>query len=273
MAREGESPRYQARIPALENRDVLEYWVAARDTEGNRVETAPVYLPIGGRSREMISLLARRDFVGDWVAGRGWEGAARLAPSPGRRDSARLDLSGGLYTIWILAGGRGQAIEVYVGNQRVGSIDPGLPDGWQQVGRLRLESGRHEVRVVSAVDPAAPPGAQPHYAEVIFSADSSFTPPTNRLVDLYDSIYLLAPAPDTTLRGQVELIATGAGNITAAEFSLDGEVLRRVSGPPFRLTVNAERLPPGAHTLRVEAVDRAGPTGLAVEVPVTVAGR
>jgi hypothetical protein len=90
---------------------------------------------------------------------------------------------------------------------------------------------------------------------------------------LYDSIYLLAPTPDSTLTGEVELVATGAGNVIAAEFSLDGEVLRRVSGPPFRFSVNAGRLPPGPHVLRVEAVDRVGPTGLAVEIPVTVAGR
>lgn len=273
MTRAADSPRYQARIPALENRDVLEYWVIARDNEEHRVETAPVYLPIGGRSREMISLLARRDFVGDWIAGRGWEGAARIAPLPGRKDVARLDLSGGLYTVWMLAGGRGQIIEVYVGNQRVGSIDPQLPDGWQQIGRLRLESGRYEVRIVSVTNPTAPAGARPQYAEVLFSADASFTPPTNRLVDLYDSIYLLAPAANSTLSGQVELIATGAGNMSAAEFSLDEELLRRVSGPPFHLTINADRFPPGAHTLRLEAVDRVGPTGLAVEVPVTVAGR
>ena len=268
-----DSPRYQARIPSLENRDALEYWITARDTQGNTVETVPAYLPIGGRSREVISLLARRDFVGDWASGPGWEGAARMAPSPGRRDSARLDLSGGLYTVWALVGGRGQLIEVYVGNQKVGVADPSLPDGWQQVGRLRLESGRYEVQVVSAAQPGAATGAAPHYAAVIFSADSTFEPPVTRLVDLYDSIYLLAPTPDSTLTGQVELVATGAGNVIAAEFSLDGEVLRRVSGPPFRFSVNAGRLPPGPHVLRVEAVDRVGPTGLAVEMPVTVAGR
>jgi len=265
------SQTYQARIPSLNNRDELEYWIRARDAGGNVSETAPIYLPIGAYGREVVSLLACRHFLGEWIPAPEWEGCGRLAPEPGLRDSAHINLRGGTYTVWVLAGGRGQSIDVLVRDQKVGTVDPAAPDGWQRVGRVRLDSGRHEVQLLSRARPDAPAGASPRYAGVIFAADSSFDPPANRTVDIYDSIALLFPPADHTLSGQVELEATGAGNITGAEFSIDGEVLRRVSGPPFRFTLNAQRLPPGPHLLRVEAVDRAGPTGLAVEVPVTVA--
>jgi len=265
------SQTYQARIPSLNNRDELEYWIRARDSEGNVSETAPIYLPIGAYGREVVSLLACRHFLGEWLLAPEWEGCGRLAPEPGLRDFAHINLRGGTYTVWVLAGGRGQSMDVLVSDENVGAIDPAAPDGWQRVGRVRLNSGRHEVQLVSRAQPDAPEGAPPRYAGVIFAADSTFDPPANRTVDIYDSIALLFPPADHTLSGRVEVEATGAGNITGAEFSLDGEVLRRVSGPPFRFTLNAQRLPPGPHLLRVEAVDRAGLTGLAVEVPVTVA--
>ncbi len=262
---------YEARIPALENRDELEYWIRARDAEGKSAETVPIYLPIGAYGREVVSLLACRDFVGDWAAAGDWEGCGRLAPKAGLQDSAHVHLRGGIYTVWVLAGGRGQSIDVLVGKEKVGAIDPAQPDGWQRVGRVRLDAGRHEVELVSRAEEDAPTGASPRYAAVILTADSLFTPPANRLLDIYNSIAFLFPPADHTLSGVVDLEATGAGNIVAAEFSLDGEVLRRVSGPPFRLRLNAERLTAGAHVIKVEAVDRVGPTGLAVEVPVTIA--
>ena len=265
------SQTYEARIPPLENRDELEYWIRASDAEGSTAETVPIYLPIGAYGREVVSLLACRDFLGDWVAAPEWEECGRLAPEPGRRDSAHIHLRGGTYTVWVLAGGRGQAIDVLVRDEKVGGVDPARPDGWQPVGRVRLDAGRHEVQLVSRAQSQAPAGASPRYAGVIFAADSSFTPPANRIADIYDSIALLFPPADHTLSGRVTLEATGAGNVTGAEFSLDGETLRRVSGPPFRFTLNAKRLPPGPHLLRVEAVDRAGLTGIAVEIPVTIA--
>jgi hypothetical protein len=267
----GKSQRYQARLPALENRDQLEWWVSARDGEGEAVATTSVSLSIGARARETISLLAGREFVGDWSSGSDWEGAGRVAPEAGLRDSAAVHLTGGLYAVWVLAGGRGQGIGVYVDDGRAGGIDPERPDGWQQVGRVRLEAGRYHVHVVSEAGPRAPAGAQPRYAEVVLTADTSFRPPVNRMVDVYNSLVLLAPRPEETLSGRVELRATGAGNLTAVEFSLDGQLLRRVSGPPFLFSLNTERVANGSHQLKVQAVDRAGSAGLSLEIPVMVA--
>jgi hypothetical protein len=192
-------------------------------------------------------------------------------PPPGLRDSAYVNLSGGLYTIWLLGGGRGQTIALSVDNKEVGALDPLRPDGWHEIARLRLEDGRHQVHLVSKPAPDAPPGAAPRYSEVIFSADPTFRPPADQVLDIYNSILLLFPPAGHTLTGRVELLATGAGNITAADFSLDGQLLGRVPGPPFRLPVSTARLPNGRHALRVEAVDRAGATGLAMEVPITIA--
>ena len=262
---------YQARIPALENRDQLDWWITAADADGNQASTARVSLPIGCRAREAVSLLAMRDFVGDWSRSADWEGAGRMALSDGLVDSAHANLTGGIYTIWILAGGRGQNITLSVDNQDVGSIDPNLPDGWQRIGRLRIEAGRHHVHLTSAAGPRALPGAAPRYAAVILSADPMFQPPTGQVLDIYNSLTLFSPVSGQTLTARVQLHATGAGNLTGVEFSLDGQLLRRVSGPPFTLSLNTARVANGPHTLRVEAVDRAGPTDLAIEIPVLVA--
>jgi hypothetical protein len=271
MVSQPPSQTYSARIPSLENRDELEYWIVAADKQGGRTATVPACLPIGGRGRVAIALLARRDFVGEWVASPDWNGWGSLALEAEAEDHAFVQLAGGTYTVWILAGGRGQGVDVYIESTKVGSIDPRLPDGWQRIGRARIEAGRTEVRLVARAETDAPPGAAPRYAAVIITADSSFSPPVGRLLDVHNSIALLSPSPEQTISGMVELVATGAGNLTGAEFSLNGEVVRQVSGPPFRLALNTRRFAPGPYTLRVEATDRSGPIGLAVEIPVTIA--
>jgi hypothetical protein len=271
MAQRAKMQTYEARIPSLENRDELEYWIVATDKEGDRSVTVPAPLPIGGRGREVIALLARRDFVGGWASSPDWDDQARLAPGSGAVDYAYVELAEGTYTVWILAGGRGQGIDVYVKDSKIGSIDPRLPDGWQRLGRVRIEAGRTRIQLVAQTEPEAPTGAAPRYAAVIITADSSFSPPAGRVLDIHNAIALLFPAPEQTLSGTVELVATGAGNITGAEFSLDGELIRQVSGPPFRIALNTQRFTPGPHRLKVDAVSRSGPLGLSLEVPVTIA--
>jgi len=271
MAQRASTQYYEARIPSLDNRDELEYWIVATDKDGNRTATVPMPLPIGGRAREVISLLARRDFVGGWVSSPDWNDQGRLAPGPGSVDYAYVDLVEGTYTVWALAGGRGQEVEVYVKDGKIGATDPRLPDGWQRIGRVRIEGGRTRIHLVSQIQPDAPAGAAPRYAAVIITADSSFSPPAGRVLDIHNAIALLYPSPNQTLSGTVEVVATGAGNITGAELSLDGEVIRQVSGPPFRFALNTQRFAPGPHRLRVEANSRSGPLGLSVEVPVTIA--
>lgn len=271
MAREGEGERFHARIPAQENRAGIEFWITARDPAGREALSRLTSITVGAWSREVVSLLGARDFVGAWSSAPEWGWRARRAPAPGLRDSAAVSLTGGLYTVWVLAGGRGCGIALELGNERLGAIDPRRPDGWQRVARLRIEAGRHRVHLISESGPDAPPHSQPRYAAVIFSSDPTFEPPPGEILDVHNTLALLSPGPGETLSGRVDLLATGAGNMMAAEFSLDGELLRRVPGPPFALSLNTARLPNGPRLLRVEAVDRAGPTGLALELPITIA--
>ena len=263
--------RYQASIPALESRDQVEWWISARDEGGDTSASLRFALTVGATGRETVSLLGTRELAGDWQDGDDWEGAARVAWVTGARDSARVDLTGGTYTVWVLAGGRGRGVSVYVGNQRVGAVDPKAPDGWQQAGRVRLGKGRHQVHVVCESAQGAPDETAARYAGVVLSADPGYRPPADQVVDIYNSVVLLSPRAGDTLTGRVELRATGAGNVTGLAFSLDGQVLRQVSGPPFVLSLSTQRLPNGPHRLRAEGFDRAGATGLSVEVPITVA--
>ena len=262
--------QYSAAIPALENRDQLEYWIAARDAAGHLHATPPAWLWIGGRGREVVSLLARRDFVGGWRPSQEWNDAASFAPDAGVEDTAAANLTGGAYTVWVFAGGRGNGLAVNVDGKRVGAVDPDRPDGWQQIGRVRLEAGRRRVTLTSE---AVAPGtlwSAPRYAAVILSTDSTFTPPADQVFDVVNALVLLSPDVSEPLRGAVPLKATGAGNLLGVEFSLDGEAPRRGSGPPFSFTLNTSRYANGPHTLKLEAVDRTGPTGLALRVPITI---
>jgi hypothetical protein len=267
----GSSQRYQASLPELDNRDELEWWITARDGSGAASVTTPSFAAIGSRVRESVSLSSMREFVGNWSASGDWGGLGREASTAGLQETAPANLTGGQYAVWILGGGRGQGIGVYVGDRRVGGIDPDKPDGWQQVGRVSLDSGRQLVRVVSETNPRGPAGAAPRYAEVILSADSTFRPPASDVVDIYNSLVLLSPRGGETISGRVNLLATGAGNVTAVEFSLDGKILRRVTGPPFEFPLATERVANGPHTLKVAGFDRTGSTGLDLSIAVTVA--
>lgn len=265
------SQYYQIALPALDNRDELEWWIAARDSQGDVAVSSPSFLPVGGRARHVVPVLARREFFGDWVSAHDWNGAARLAPAPGARDSAAVNLPEATYTVWLLGGGRGHSITCYVGDKKIGSLDPRAPDGWYQLGRIRLEASRHHVSLVSELGPDAPPDAAPRYASVIFSSDPTFVPPPGQVFDVHNHLVLLAPRAGDILRGRVDLKATGAGNMASADFSLDGELVRRTSGPPFDASLNTLRFTNGPHTLRVEIVERTQPTGIAVDIPIVIA--
>jgi hypothetical protein len=65
--------------------------------------------------------------------------------------------------------------------------------------------------------------------------------------------------------------ATGAGNLAGVEYSLDGGLVHRASGPPFSFSLPTARYPNGPHVLRLQAVDRTGPTGMTLELPITIA--
>jgi hypothetical protein len=271
MTPTGESQHYQARIPALENRDLLEYWVLAEDREGTTTATIPTPLTIGGSARETVALLARRDFLGEWTSSEDWSGAGRAAYNMGAMDHAFVKLSGGTYPVWALAGGRGQSIAVTVKGQPVGRVNPDQPDSWQRIGRVKLEAGRHEIRLLAEALPTAPEGAAPRYAVVVLTADATFEPPAGRCYDVHNSLTLLAPVPKQVVSGMVPFLGTATGNITGVEVSLDGALLRKGAGPPFRFSLNMSRIEPGEHTLQVAAADRNGPIGLSLEIPIIVA--
>jgi hypothetical protein len=270
MAAQGQ--QYALTLPlTFANRDVVEYWVTARDKTGARAATRPQTMVIGGRGREIITLRARQNFIGQWRPSSEWEGEASYAPEAGVQDTAPANLTGGSYAVWVLAGGRGSGLAVSVDGKPVGAIEPDRPDGWQQVGRVRLEAGKHRVTLTAQAGPSAAVWTEPRYAAVMLSTDTTFTPPADQVLDVVNTLTLLSPRPDRPLTGVVELRATGAGNLLGVEFSLDGTVLRRVVGPPFTFPLSTTRYANGPHTLRLEAVDRTGPTGMVLEVPVTIA--
>jgi len=266
--------RYTARLPAFANRDQVEWWVTARDTQGNQAVTPPALITVGSWARETAALVATREFSGDWMPDTititGREKLARSAAEDGLVDTGPVNLTGGNYAVWVLAGGRGRGIGIHVKDKRVGGIDPQAPDGWQMVGRVRLDAGHYHVQIISEPGPQSSAGASARYAAVVLSADPGFKPPAEHLLDAYNALALLFPPADQVLSGRVELRATGSGNVTSAQFSIDGEALKPAFGPPFTLSLSTTRYQNGSHVLRVEGLDRAGPTGLVLEIPISI---
>ncbi len=267
----GRGASYQITLPALQNRDELQYWIRAENADGRRTATVPDTLTVGGRGRELIALRARRNFLGGCRPSPEWGAEASYAPAAGVSDTAPANLTGGVYAVWILAAGRGNGLAVSVDGKRVGAIDPTQPDGWQEVGHVRLDAGKHRVTVAAEATPGVARWTDPRFATVALSTDSGWTPPADHPLDVINSLALLSPRLDDPLSGTVKLRATGAGNLLALEFSVDGQLIRRVTGPPFSLSLSTTRFKNGPHTLRLEAVDRTGPTGLIVETPFSIA--
>jgi hypothetical protein len=267
----GPGPQYTGSVPDLENQDRLDYWVTATDAAGN-VNVSPLTtLWIGGQSREEVVALAHREFLGDWRACGDWRGAGSLAPAAGVVDTARVNLTGGAYAVWVLGGGRGNGLSVSIDGGRVGALEPAQQDGWQRVGLARLAAGRHVVTVRSEVVNAEAPWAAPRYAAVLLSTDTTQTPPPGQVMDVVNSLSLLSPSLAEPLRGTVAFRATGAGNLAGVEYSLDNGPVHRASGPPFSFSLPTMRYPNGPHVLRLQAVDRTGPTGMTLELPLTIA--
>ncbi len=268
-----ETQTYRARLPRFSNRDRVEWWITARDADGRRAVTPPALIVVGSWARETASLVATREFTGDWrpdtIAFGGGRLTARSADADGLVDEGPVNLTGGNYAVWVLGGGRGRGLAVYVKDKRIGAIDPDAPDGWQLVGRVRLEVGHYRVRIVSEPG-SAPSAAAARYAAVVFTADRTFRPPGHYLLDVFNSLSLLYPRPGQTVSGAVKLLATGSGSITGVQFYLDGEPLRRAFGPPFSLELSTDRYGNGRHVLKLEGLDRAGRTGLTVEAPIFI---
>ncbi len=202
---------YQVTLPALQNRDELQYWVTAENASGRSTATVPDTITIGGRGRELIALRARRNFLGGCRPSPEWGGEGSYAPEPGVSDTAPANLTGGVYGVWILAAGRGNGLAVSVDGNRVGAIDPARPDGWQQIGHVRLEAGKHRVTVTAEATPGAGRWTDPRFATVALTTDSGWTPPADHPFDVVNSLALLSPRLEDPLSGIVEAARDGGG--------------------------------------------------------------
>jgi hypothetical protein len=251
MLERGHSQVYGAQVRGALNGDVITYWVAATDGQGNAAATRPLAFHVGVIARETISLLAGRDFEGEWEAGAEWDGS-RWNPQAGAADRATVNLSGGAYRWWVLAAPREGGVRVSVDGRELGAANAAQPDGWQSLGTRELPRGRHEVVVTSTDD------VRSGYAQVLITQDRSLVPPSGLVCDFYNSLTVLAPMPGQKVKGLVEIEATGTGNIGAVECYVDGRLVDRGRRPPYRFRWNARRAAAGPHPVELRALNHAG---------------
>ena len=178
--------------------------MSATDAAGASNVTPATTLWIGGRSREIVALLAHREFIGDWRPSADWRGAGSVAPAAGALDTARVNLTGGSYTIWVLGGGRGNGVSVSVDGTRGRSAGAGT--GGRVAGGSPGAAGGGTAPVapvsVGGDRRRSAPWSAPRYAAVLLSTDSTFTPPAGQVMDVVNSLALLSPDLAEPLAGQ-----------------------------------------------------------------------
>jgi len=263
MAERGRSQVYAANVHGALNGDMITYWVTAADSEEHISATRPRCFYVGTTAQETISLLAGRDFEGEWRPGAEWDGS-RWSPRAGAVDRASININGGDYRVWVLAAPRGGAIRVAVDGRELKPTAAAAADGWQSLGTFDIARGRHEVTLTSS--DAAGPGC----AQVLISRDRNLAPPEGVVCDLFNSLIAVAPAAGQTVSGLVDIEATASGNISVVECYADEKLVGRERRPPYRFRWNARRATPGPHAIELRALDHAGEllltTTLAVEV-------
>jgi len=263
MREQDGSQTYAGEVHGARDGDDVTYWVTAVDEEGDAAASRRHGLHVGTVARETISLVAGRDFEGEWEIGAEW-GASRWSPRKGATDSATINIIGGAYRVWVLAAPRAGGIRVSIDGQAVGVADALAPDGWRSLGTVDLARGKHEVSLASTA------AARSGYVQVLITQDRRATPPPGTMRDLYNSITVLAPRPGEAVKGLVRIEATGTGNIGAVECYVDKARVGREDRSPYRFRWNARRAAAGPHSVELRALDHAGnlllTTGLQVDV-------
>lgn len=248
---------------ALEGDDVT-FWVSATDGKQNPSASRPRCFHIGVVAQEAISLLALRDFEGPWQLGAEWDGS-RWSSAKDAVDTAKINIMGGAYRVWVLAAPRGGSVRAAVDGKTVGATDGKARDGWQSVGTIDLAPGAHVVTLTATDD------ARTGYAQVVLTRDRSWTPPQGLVRDLYNSVTIISPRPDDMVKGVVEIEATATGNVWWVECTVDGQSIGRQNRPPYHFRWNARDARAGKHTVEARAYDRTGELMLTTAMEVEVA--
>ena len=263
MRERGSSQIYAGEIFGARDGDGVTYWISAVDSKQHASASRPLGFHVGVAEQETISLLPIRDFEGQWQIGVEWDGS-RWNPRKDSADSATINVTGGAYRVWVLAAHRGGGIRVSLDGNAVGTTEPRARDGWQSLGTIDLSRGKHQVTLTSTDD------ARSGYAQVLMTQDRAATLLGDTVRDLYNSITVIAPLPGDTVKGLVDIEATGTGNIGAVECLVDGAAVGRQNTAPYHFRWNARRAAAGTHAIEVRAFDHADQllltTGLEVEI-------
>jgi hypothetical protein len=258
-------PRWIGILGSFENSRGLNWWIEATNNAGAKATSRVMHTWIGSLPGETISISANQELQGEWQPAQAGWGTARRADRENLRDAAPVQLSGGSYDIWILAGGRGRETGIWIDNSHFAQIDPNLPDGWQHLGRLRLSPGEHNFALVSGLGAK---GSAACYSQLLATTIGSFRPPAQGMLQIANSMSLAQPRNGAQIGANTEVLGSAAGNIARVDFYVGDKLLRRFNSPPFSFVWNSAKLPEGKHTLRMVGFNRAGETinELAVEV-------
>jgi hypothetical protein len=261
----GKGPAWTGALGLLENARQLDWWIIAEDGAGRRSASRILHTWVGTIPGETICLFPEQEMTGFWKpAEAGW-GAARAAALPELRDWAEVETAGGTYEIWILAGGRGREIGVWIDGSFFAGIEAKRPDGWQHLGKIRLTPGLHRMEIVSG---AGGEGAAAIYGQILLTPTSSFRPPPRGRLELANSLMLFSPKQGEKIGPRTEVFGTAAGNITRVDFFVDDKLLRRFTTPPFSFTWDSGRLSEGKHILRMVGMGGTRRPLMALEVEV-----
>jgi len=238
----------------FDNAKRLDWWIIAENNKGQRSASRILHKWIGTTHAEMLSLVAGKELKGLWQSAQAGWGPARSSSQSGAKDQAEAQVSGGSYDAWMLAGGRGRELAIWVDGGLFARINPRLPDGWQRLGRIRLKAGAHKIELVAG---NGPEGAAARYGQLLLLASTSLRPPSQGILDIANSLSLSSPKNGQVLGPRTQVYGSAAGNIARVDFYVDDTLLKRFVSPPYKFDWDSAKLTEGRHVLRMIGSNRA----------------
>lgn len=183
--------------------------------------------------------------------------------------------------LWLVGlGDKAQPAQIQPLARATGGMAFNLPDPGQLAGTLAEIEDRLRQGYRVSFRSGLPADNQEHRLDVSLTTSGSSGQAVSVFVAVPGPVSVSLPgfADGQTVKGTVMLApqVTAPAPLAAVEYSLDGQVLNRLTGPPFNFEWNSTSVQPGRHRLAVSVMDQAGNVGqtevsLEVAFPLSVA--
>jgi len=179
---------------------LVAYTISAVDGKGNKLSSPFKMFPIGTSYKETITLQANRDFIGDFLPARSFNGSARAPIENSDTDTASLSLTNGQYHMWILADVSEKPLIVSVIDSQKRELWRGNTaenkTGWIYLGKFNVDKSVDTTIKISTTNAKGTAS----YASLIVTKSESFYAPVPTPFDWHDSVRILGVSNNQTFK-------------------------------------------------------------------------